>query len=60
MLNRIIAGFLFIIPLILILTIACSNLKFVEKENSLVSSTVIPPLDTYAPTVTKTATFALG
>ena len=60
MLSRIMVGLLLAIPLVLILTISCNNPECVEKENSLVSSAVVPPLDTHAPTVTETATFALG
>jgi hypothetical protein len=60
MLSRIMYGVLFAIPIVLILTISCNNLGFGGKENSLVNSAVIPPLDTHAPTVTETATFALG
>jgi hypothetical protein len=60
MLRRIMSGVLFAIPIVLILTISCSNLKSFEKENSLVDSVMIPPLDTNPPTVTEKATFALG
>ena len=60
MLSRIMAGILFAIPILLISTVSCNNLGPFGKENSLVDSVVIPPLDIYAPTVTETATFALG
>ena len=60
MLSRIMAGLLFAIPLVLILTISCNNPECVEKENSLLQSAMIPPVDTHAPTITETATFALG
>lgn len=60
MLSRIIASFSFAIILILIFMVACNSPKLAEKENNMVRGEVIPPIDSFAPTFTKTATFGLG
>ena len=60
MLSRIMAGVLFAIPLVLILTISCNNPWSFEKEKSLAHSAALPSIDANAATVTETATFALG
>ena len=60
MLKRILAVFLFAIIVIPVFPVACNNPEFVEKDSSMVKRTEIPPVDTHTPTVTETATFALG
>ena len=60
MLSRIMAGLLFAIPLVLIITVSCNNPWSAEKERNLAGSAVIPSIDANVPTVTETATFALG
>lgn len=60
MLKRIIAVLLFAIAFILVFPSACNNPESVEKETGMINGAGIPPIDTYAPAVTETATFALG
>lgn len=60
MLNKVVAGFSLVIAFTLLFTVACNNLKPVQREASMSKALTVPTLDSQIPPVTETATFALG
>jgi len=60
MLKKITVVIVFAIVSVSVFPAACNNPEFVRKDSSMVKSAEIPPIDTHTPTVTETATFALG